>query len=94
MDDQPSARKLKPAIWIALLAAVVAAIVAIVWRKLQVLHRPPKEPPPPAPVPLPVHGLTETEAEARWQEGQDNAILLRPPPHPARNVPRERHHDL
>jgi magnesium-transporting ATPase (P-type) len=82
MDDQTDARKPKPAIWIAILVAVVAAIVgivAVVWRRLQVLRHPPKEPPPPAPVPLPVHGLTEAEAEARWQEGQDNVILLKPP---------------
>jgi len=79
MDDQTGTRKSKPAIWIAILVAVVAAIAAVVWRRLRVLRRPPEGLPPPAPVLLPVHGLTEAEAEARWQEGQDNVILLKPP---------------
>jgi magnesium-transporting ATPase (P-type) len=82
VDNQADARKPRPGIWIPILVTVAAAIVtivAVVWRRLQVLRRPPKRLPPPAPVPLPVHGLTEAEAEARWQEGQDNVILLKPP---------------
>jgi magnesium-transporting ATPase (P-type) len=82
MDDPKSGRKRKPALWIPILmavAAVMVTIAAVVWRRLQVLRRPSKRLPPPGPVPLPVHGLTEGEAQARWQEGQDNVILLKPP---------------
>jgi magnesium-transporting ATPase (P-type) len=82
MRDPTGGGKRQPALWIPILVAVAAAIVtvaAIVWRRLQALRRPPKRLPPPEPVPLPVNGLTEAEAAARWQGGQDNVILLKPP---------------
>ena len=74
MDEQTSGRRGKWLLWLGVVLAAVAAVVAIVarwWR------RRPVEQPPALPAVPP--GLTEEEAAARWVEGQDNAVYLKPP---------------
>jgi magnesium-transporting ATPase (P-type) len=74
MDEQTSGRRGKWLLWLGVVLAAVAAVVAIVarwWR------RRPVEQPPALPAVPP--GLTEEEAAARWVEGQDNAVHLKPP---------------
>ncbi|MEJ2732978.1 MAG: hypothetical protein P8189_05295 [Anaerolineae bacterium] len=78
MAEQSSERRWKPLLWLGMAlaaVAVVAALVALRWRR-----RPSERPPtlPEALLELPP-GLTEEEAAARWTEGQDNAVHLKPP---------------
>jgi magnesium-transporting ATPase (P-type) len=78
MAEQSSERRWKPLLWLGVALAAVAAVAAIValrWRR-----RPSERPPtlPEALLELPP-GLTEEEAAARWTEGQDNAVHLKPP---------------
>jgi magnesium-transporting ATPase (P-type) len=78
MDEQSSERRWKPLLWLGVAAAAVVAVVAIVARRWR--RRPVEGPPtlPEALLELPP-GLTEEEAAARWSEGQDNAVQLKPP---------------
>jgi magnesium-transporting ATPase (P-type) len=79
VDDQVRKRG-KTILWGAAYLGAVAALAAVVvqfWRSLQA-----KKAPSVAPEPLPpidVRGLTEEEAAARHEEGQDNAIYFQPP---------------
>jgi hypothetical protein len=76
MDDQTGERKQKLLIWIAVVLAAVAAVVAILVRRWS--ERPAERPRPALPATLlTVGGLTESEAESRRLEGQDNDIQLR-----------------
>ncbi|HSR34384.1 MAG TPA: HAD family hydrolase, partial [Anaerolineae bacterium] len=81
MDEQVPTRR-RPLIWLAIIMATVAFVVAILtsrWRRqrLQMLLQRRRSVAPPPPIRL--HGLTEAEAEARRLEGQDNPIHLKPP---------------
>jgi len=82
MEEQPAHSRRKSVIWIGVALptlAAIAAIVALWWRRRRraALGRPA----PPSRVPLGQvpPGLTEEEAAARWREGQDNAVHLKPP---------------
>jgi len=77
MDEQISTRRWKPFLWLAGGLAVLAAVVAFLVRWLR--QRPAAEERPPALAPETPPGLTEEEAAARWTEGQDNTVQLRPP---------------
>ncbi|MGD8904843.1 MAG: hypothetical protein PVI67_14865, partial [Anaerolineae bacterium] len=59
--------------------AAIAAIIALWWRRRR--RAAPGRPAPPSRVTLGQvpPGLTEEEAAARWREGQDNAVHLKPP---------------
>ena len=77
MDDQAKQRR-GTILWGASILGVVAALVAIVvqyWRRQRIKDAPAPEPLPP----IDVRGLTEAEAAARHEEGQDNAIYFQPP---------------
>lgn len=75
MDEKPSERWWKRFLWLSVALAAVAAVVAIVarWWRRRPVERPPALPEVPP-------GLSEEEAAARWSEGQDNAVHLKPPP--------------
>ncbi len=79
VDDQAKKRG-RTILWGAAYLGAIAALAAIVvqfWRLLQA-----REAPSAVPEPLPpidVRGLTEEEAAARHEEGQDNAIYFQPP---------------
>ena len=82
MEEQPAHSRRKSVLWIGVALstlAAIAAIVAVWWRRRRraALGRPA----PPSRVPLGQvpPGLTEEEAAARWREGQDNAVHLKPP---------------
>jgi magnesium-transporting ATPase (P-type) len=74
MDEQTSGRRGKWLLWLGVVLAAVAAVVAIVtrWRRRHPVERPPALPEVPP-------GLTEEEAAARWSEDQDNTVQLKPP---------------
>jgi len=74
MDEQSTKRRREAILWLGAVLVAVAAVAAIVarrWRR-QPVERPPALPEVPP-------GLTEEEAAARWSEGQDNAVHLKPP---------------
>ena len=78
MAEQSSEHHGKAFLWLGMALAALAAVAAIValkWRR-----RPSEGVPtlPEALLELPP-GLTEEEAAARWTEGQDNAVHLKPP---------------
>ena len=77
MDERTSTRRWKPFLWLAGGLAVLAAVAAFLVRWLR--RRPAAEERPPALPPETPPGLTEEEAAARWTEGQDNTVQLRPP---------------
>ena len=75
MDDQTGEGKQKPLIWIAVVLAAVAAFAAVLVRRWRQRRAERLRPVLPATL-LTVGGLTESEAEARRLEGQDNVIQL------------------
>ena len=74
MAEQNSEHHGKAFLWLGMVLAALAAVVAIVarWRRRQPVGRPPALPELPP-------GLTEEEAAARRSEGLDNAVQLKPP---------------
>jgi magnesium-transporting ATPase (P-type) len=74
MNEQPSEHRRQPLLWLGLVLAALAVVAAIVARRWR---RRPVEGPPALPEVPP--GLTEEEAAARWTEGQDNTVHLKPP---------------
>lgn len=81
MEDQATARKRRAFIGIAFLVSVVAAAAAILlrrWRQQRAARPPERRPPAPPVVPEDIEGLTESEAQVRRVEGQDNAIYFKP----------------
>ena len=80
--DQPAPTKRKRLIWLAIITAAVALVVAILAsrRRRQWFHRRlPGQRSVAPPPPIRLQGLTESEAEVRRLEGQDNVIHLKPP---------------
>ena len=73
MDRATTGFRWKPLFWPGMALGVLAAVVAIVASRR---HRYPREGQP-APPEMPA-GLTEEEAAARWSEGQDNTVHLKP----------------
>lgn len=74
MDEPASEGRKRPLLWPGLILGALAAVAIIVarwWRR-----RPVEQPPTRPEVPP---GLTEDEAAARWSEGQDNTLHLKPP---------------
>ena len=80
-EHDPKQRdKARALIWLALLLAAAAVVVAFVLRRLRrVSPRPAIKSPAQLLKELPVQGLTEDEAAARQLEGQDNVIYIKPP---------------
>ena len=74
MEAQSTKGWRKAFLWLGVVLAAVAAVAAIVarWRRRRPAERPPALPEVPP-------GLTEEAAAARWSEGQDNAVHLKPP---------------
>ncbi len=73
MGERIPKRRWRPLLWLGLALAALTAVAAIVarwWRRRPIEERPalPEMPP----------GLTQEEAAARWSEGQDNAVHLKP----------------
>ncbi len=89
MDRPAQDRRDRPLLWPGLILVALAAVAVIVARRWRL--RPVRQPlAPPARAGAPAlapreplrqlpPGLTEEEAAARWSEGQDNAIHLKPP---------------
>jgi len=76
MDDHSGEGKQIPLIWIATVLAAVAAVAAILVGRWRQRRAEKLQPVLPATL-LTVGGLTESEAEARRLEGQDNVIQFR-----------------
>jgi magnesium-transporting ATPase (P-type) len=76
--DRPKARRLLEALLLlGAVAAVVAVLVRLWQRRRRGEPRAVPQPPPPT-IPPGVRGLTEAEAQARQQEGQDNVVRFEP----------------
>ncbi len=73
MDERTSEHQGRWVLWLGIACAAVAAVAAIVARRWR--RRPVERAAAPAEIPP---GLTEAEAAARWCEGQDNAVYLKP----------------
>jgi magnesium-transporting ATPase (P-type) len=81
MNEQHNRLKVRRLLEALLLLGVVAAVVAVLVRLWQRRRRAePREVPQPPPPTIPpgVRGLTEAEAQARQQEGQDNVVRFEP----------------
>ena len=74
MAEHIPKRRLRPLLWLggALAALAFVAVVVARLRRQRTIRRPPSLPDVPS-------GLTEAEAAARWSEGQDNTVHLKPP---------------
>jgi len=82
MDEDAGTRKQTTLIWITVVLAAVASIAAILarfWHKRRSARLARKKELIRPVAPERVQGLTEAEAEARRQEGQDNVIHFTPP---------------
>lgn len=89
MSDPDGKQKSRSTLWIVVALAAVAAVAVFLFRHLR-RKRPQPRPRPRRLQPqaaLDLHGLSEEEAAARRQEGEDNAILFRPP-HSTREIAR------
>ncbi len=82
MNEGHNRQQTKRALWMVMALGVVAALIAVLvrlWQRWRA-EKPPEVPAPRAPViPPDLRGLTETEAESRRLQGQDNIVSFHPP---------------